>query len=239
MKLLFDTNNVIINKLLNSFDDILINIGFSSKRMSYDEFDKERVGNEEDIIYRYINGSLILVDYPRGLVYFHNKNKWKMDCLDTYFIMKKNLIPNVYHNLPTQFKINRTNGNSCYAVTVLFESLFLSEKESDFLVHCNFKKNNTEFNIKEGDNALHFWGSELQKNISLQEIMRINNIEIITFTFNIFSNDTIDNMIEINSNKIKDILLFFNEKLFEWVDTIIQPFINRHKLPIKVVYNCI
>jgi hypothetical protein len=239
MKLLFDTNNFMINELLYSFNDVLVNIGFSSKRINFDEFDNESIVNEDDLAFRYINGSLICVSYPRGLVNFHKKNKWKMDCLDNYFIMKENLIPNIYHNLPKQFKINRTNGDSCYAVTVLLESLLISEKEKDFIVHCNFKKDNTKFNIKDGDNSFNFWGSELQKNVSLKEIMKLNNIEIINFTFNIFSNEYIDNKTEINTNKIKEILLFFNEKIFEWIDTIIQPFINRHRLPIKIIYHYI
>lgn len=247
MKVLFDTNNSMINELISKFDDILSNIGFSSKRIGYDEIDKEIINNEEDVSFRYINGALIMVPYPRGIVFFHKKNKWKMDCLDNYFIMKENVIPNVCHNLPKQFKINRTNGDSCYAVTVSLESLIMSEKDQDFLVHCNFKKNNTEFNIKDGDNSFQFWGSELHKNRPLEEIMKLNSIESINFTFNIFSNDTIDKTIEkiinstdiINANKIKEILLFFNEKTFDWIETIIKPFIDINRLSIKIIYNYI
>ena len=114
MSVEFNTTNNNINNLIGIFDNIIYKIYFSSKRINFDEFDEVNV-NEEELIWEYIKGCFSITKFPRGSVVFQKKNKWKMFNLNTFFMIKKNYVSNLYHNFPKYFKIKRSSGADCHA----------------------------------------------------------------------------------------------------------------------------
>ena len=76
---------------------------------------------------------------------------------------------------------------------------------------------------------------DYEKTTPLSEVMKYNNIDNIIFTFNLISNNYINTLNNIDST----ICLYFNEKLIEWVDNVIYPFIEKNKLNIEIKYNSI
>jgi hypothetical protein len=65
--------------------------------------------------------------------------------------------------------------------------------------------------------------------------MTKNNIKYITFTFKLYSLHFIETMNNNNNNK-KNVYIYFNEKIIEWVDTILMPFIKKNNLNIIINY---
>ena len=243
-----------INQLIQTFINILSSIYFSRKRLNFDEFD-EKIIDETDLIQNIIPGVFSLVNYPRGIVYYHKNNSWKMDNLKTFFIIYKNCIPNLNHNLPKQLLIKRSNGSDCYAKLLNFESLFISDnKKDDFCLNVNFKADNSKYDYLDMENTCNSYYTEFVKEktknngiietdcelfkiVYLKDIFRLNDIDQLTINFDIYSNSYIEE--KGKTNEIKEIQNNFNKKLIEWVNNILNPFIKRNSLNVKVEYNLI
>jgi len=239
--------NTIISTLIDNYLSIISGMYFSSKQIKLDEFTDKIIENEANQKNEYINGCFSFVIFPRGNVIFHKDNTWQMDNLQRFFMMYKNVIPNINHNFPKQLIINRSDGSECYIKLLNNESLVLSETKKDFLVTVHFKKDKSNFdNLDMSTPCSAYHPSyiiesdfEFEKTLPLKTVMEKNKIKSIYFSFNLYSdifiknNHNIDNNIDNNKALVYN---YFNEKIIEWVDTIILPFIKKNNLNIEVKY---
>jgi hypothetical protein len=238
-----NNKNPIISTIIDTYLSIISGMYFSCKKMSLDEFSNKVIDNEDDHRNEYINGCFSIVVFPRGNVIFHKDNTWQMDNLNRFFMMHKNIIPNIYHNCPKQLIINRSDGSECYVKLLNNDGLVLSEKENDFLVTVHFKKDKSKYeNIDMSSLCSSYHPTyliesdfEFEKTIRLKTVMEKNKIKTILFSVNLYSNT----FIKTKNNDEKLIYTYFNEKIIEWVDTIILPFIEKNNLNIKVSYKTI
>ena len=233
----FNSNNTYISNLINSFNYISNRIYFSSKKVNYDEFDQINI-NDTDIISEYINGCFSLISYPRGSIFFIKNNKWKMDLLNIYFMIKHNIIPNIYHDLPKTFKITRTNGDITDCKIFDLEAITISNKYKDLLVKCNFKKGNQDLYLKQkyNNSIEEIYCSDIYcKTMKLNDIMAINNFNNLFITLNLFSDKFLSKQ---NIDK-KEINIYFNKKIMEWVEEVILPFFKNNKIKATVIYSSI
>jgi len=255
-----ESDNNYINELLEKFKSILSSLYYSRKLLNFDEFD-ERVVDENDLIQKVLPGIFSLVVFPRGFVYYHKDNSWKMDNLQRFFIIYKNCIPNLNHNLPKQLLIKRSDGSDCYGKLLNLESLIIVDnKKDDFCINVNFKNNNSKYDYLDMETTCNSYYTEfiekqtindkyieykangvietdceLFKMVYLKDIFRWNDIDHLTINLDIYSNS----YIEKKDNEIKETYEYFNMKLIEWVDTILNPFIYRNSLNVTVEYNLI
>ncbi len=236
-----NNKNTIISTLIDTYLSIISGMYFSSKQMRVDEFSNKIIENETDQKNEYINGCFSFVVFPRGNVIFHKDNTWQMENLQRFFMMYKNVIPNIYHNCSKQFIINRSDGSECYVKLLNYDGLILSEKDNDFLVTVQFKKDKSIYNnldMSKPCDAYHPSNIiesdfEFEKTVPLKTVMDKNKIKTILFSFNLYSSTFIQN---INHNHKALVYNYFNEKIIEWVDTIILPFIKKNNLNIEVNY---
>jgi|TARA_B110001469_G_C9592657_1_gene294120 hypothetical protein len=235
----YNTKNTIINNLIDTYLSIISGIYICYKKIKIDEFTDTIIENESEQLSEYINGCFSFVSFPRGNVIFHKDNTWKMDNLHRFFMMHKNIIPNIYHNCPKQFIINRTDGSECFVKLLNNDGFILSEKDNDFIVRVHFKKDKSKYDMDMIspciNNTILETDFELEKQIPLKIIMTKNNIKYITFTFKLYSLHFIETMNNNNNNK-KNVYIYFNEKIIEWVDTILMPFIKKNNLNIIINY---
>ena len=235
-----NNKNTIISTLIDTYISIISGMYFSYKKIKIDEFSNKVIENEGNQINEYINGCFSFVVFPRGNVIFHKDNTWRMNNLHRFFMLYKNIIPNIYHNCPKQLIINRSDGSECYVKILNNDGLVLSEKDNDFLVSVHFKKDKSKYDNLDMLTPCSVYNPsyllesdfELTKTVPLKTIMEKNNIKSLVFSFNIYG--------QIFINKLNDnetlIYNYFNEKIIEWVDTILLPFIVKNTLNIDIKY---
>lgn len=230
MSVVFKSTNTYIQDKLSLFDILLFGIRFSCKKINYDDFEQKH-SKEEELLHGFIEGVFTLVDFPRGMIYYNKKNDWQFHSLNMYFMIKNNFIPNKYSNLKSELNFLRSNGDLSYGYLCSNESLILSTKINDIWVNCNFNKDNKKINTEYLDTNI--CGFELRKTVPLKTIMKLNKIDSISITLNRFS----DNYINSKDKQVKVFLYFMNEKLIEWVDSIILPFLKKNEINFKLQYN--
>jgi hypothetical protein len=237
---LSNNKNNTISTLIDIYFSIISGMYFSSKKIKIDEFSNQVIEYEHDQRNEYINGCFSFVVFPRGNVIFHKDNTWQMNNLHRFFMMYKNIVPNIYHNCPKQLIINRSDGSECYVKLLNNDGLVLSEKENDFLITVHFKKDKSKYDnldILKPCSSYHPTyiiesDFELTKTIPLKTIMIKNNITSLIFSFKLYGSVFINNL---NDNE-KLVYSYFNEKIIEWVDTILLPFITTNNLNIDIKY---
>ena len=159
------------------------------------------------------------------------------------------------HNLPKQFIIKRSDGTYCYSKLINFESLLILNDKNDFLVNVNFKEDKSKydyFDIKMNCLDYYNWCFEtrkediitkgiiesdvdLRKNVYLTNILEWNDIDKLVITLDLYSNSFLESI----DNDKAEVYLFFNNKLMEWANTIVKPFIEKNNLNAILEYNLI
>ena len=238
-----NNKNTIISTLIDTYISIISGMYFSYKKIKIDEFTEKNIENENDYRNEYINGCFSFVVFPRGNVIFHKESMWQMINLHRFFMMYKNVVPNIYHNFPKQLIINRSDNSECYVKLLNNDGIVLSEKDNDFLITVHFKKDKSKYDNLDMLTQCSYYNSsyiiesdfELTKTIPLKTVMEKNNIKILVLSFNIYGQIFINNL----NHTEKIIYTYFNEKIIEWVDTIILPFIEKNNLNIEVSYKTI
>jgi hypothetical protein len=250
----FTSNNTNIQNLIENYHYIISSLYYSRKKIDFDEFDNEHITDNE-IMHEYVRGIFNMVYFPRGCIFFHKKNKWKMDNINRFFMTYKNCISNMNHNLPKQFIIKRSDGTESYSKLLNFESLLMVNEKNDFVANVNFKEDKSKydyFDIKMTCLYYYNWLYEtnrediitkgiiesdvdLRKNVYLTNILEWNDIDKLIITLDLYSNSFLDSI----DNDKAEVYLFFNNKIMEWVNTIVNPFIDKNNLNAIVEYNLI
>jgi len=108
-------------KTVEEFEKMIINVlyttTYSSKIVGRDDFTYENNydknsndGYTEDTICKYINGGANKYIIPRGLIIYHKKNQFMMECANMEFMFSYNTIPISLTTIPRELLLKRNSG---------------------------------------------------------------------------------------------------------------------------------
>ena len=204
-----------VEERINSVLDM---IGFSSKRIDYDEFVKKEC--EDDSVYEYrILGSGNYYLYPRGSVFLHPSNKIFYDVANLQFMLNENFVP-VYLiksklELDKPIKIPRSSGEISDGFVTANSSLKVSRSMGNVYSYVKFHDKETGF--------------EMEKHVKLFDLFNTNDVETFTLIipqlnkreynleeYEFLSNELIDQIIETYNQKIIDFMNKFSENFIDY-----------------------
>jgi hypothetical protein len=200
-------------------EDVLNVIGFSSKRVGFDQFDRKYY--DEDNIYHYsIKGSRNQYMFPRGVVYLNKKNEFFFDVANIVYMINQNAIPAQYFNFPeinyTNFNIPRSSGIIQYGWFVPNSSFKISRTRCGIYLYVEF--------INKED------GLGYQKSISFEDFVKLN--EITNFTIKIpklnKSKYNFSNYTYLEDSLINQIIINYNSKIIEFVNMFISKYFSAY-----------
>lgn len=195
--------------------DVLNVIGFSSKRVGFDQFDRKYY-DEESIYYYSIKGSRNQYIFPRGVVCLNKKNEFFFDVANIMYMINENAIPAQYFDFTeindTNFNIPRSSGNIQHGSFVPNSSFKISRSRGGIYLYV-------EFSSKED-------GNDYQKSISFKDFIKLN--EITNFTIKIpyinKSKYNFSNYTYLEDSLINEIITHYNSKIIEFINM----FITKH-----------
>ena len=193
-------------------EDVLNVIGFSSKRVGFDQFDKKYY--DEESIYHYsIKGSRNQYMFPRGVVCLNKKNEFFFDVANIVYMINENAIPAQYFDFPeindTNFNIPRSSGIIQYGGFVPNSSFKISRTRGCIYLYVEF--------ISKED------GLDYQKSISFKDFVKLN--EITKFLIKIpklnKSKYNSSNYTYLDDLLINEIIIHYNSKIIEFINMFI------------------
>ena len=204
-----------VEERINSVLDMM---GFSSKRMDYDEFVKKHY--DDETVYEYnILGAGNYYLYPRGAVYLHPSNKIFYDVANLQFMLNENFIPmHLIHSkldYSKPIKIPRSSGELSDGSFARNSSLKVSRSMGNVYSYVKFNDSETGF--------------EMEKHVKLFDLFKANDIETFTIVipelnkteynleeYEFLSNELIDQIIETYNQKIIDFMEKFSENFIDY-----------------------
>ena len=214
------TNIDSFNKRIN---DVLSCIGFSSKKIDYDEFIKKSYHDFSVRDYS-IKGVGTYYIYPKGSVCFHESNKFFYDVANIVFMINEKLIPmNLINSESIDFTktiiIPRKSGAYQDGMVGPNTSLKISKSKEGVWVFVNFSVNDEPY----------------EKHVKLGELMDINSIN--SFSFNIPKINKEDyefeNYEHLTNELIDEIIEYYNNE----VVTYMEKFISENMTEITTEYD--
>jgi hypothetical protein len=197
---------------VDRIQSVLDIIGFSSKRIDYDEF--VRKSYDEESIYGYtILGSGNHYTYPRGVVCLHPSNKIFYDVANLQFMLDETFVPMHLFECNIDFngiiKIPRSNGDLNDGTIEQNTSLKISKTLGGIYSCVAFIA--PESNL------------EMKKNVKLDYLLEINKVDLFKLsvpkldksdynfdeTYEFLSNELIDEIIETYNKKMIEFMKGF------------------------------
>ena len=219
-------NKVKINDLKsfnNIIEDVLFGIGFSSKKIGYDEFVKESYG--DSLINEYkIHGAGNYYIYPRGVVLLHESNKIFYDAANISFMINNNILP--INNIICNIDLNKT----------------IKIPRSNGTCQNGYISNNTALRISKSVGGLYIkigfldsvQNQESQKHVKCNELLNLNLID--KFSINIpqlkKDNYNFKNYKFLSNELINEIIETYNSNSKDFMETFIKNFTEYN-----IVYN--
>ena len=211
----------------NRIEDVLSGIGFSCKKIRYDEFVKEYY--DETSIYEYkIQGASNYYNYPRGVVWLNESNKIFYDAANIAFMIDMLILPINYINFNNEFDINdnklikipRRNGDIQDGWIPNNSALRISRSVGGIFIRIKFLDKKQEF--------------ELEKQVKLYKLLELNNIK--NFSFNIpllkKSNYNFNNYKFLSDELINQIIKTYNSNVKGFMSKFIENF-NEYNIDYK------
>lgn len=219
-------NAVKINDLKsfnNIIEDVLFGIGFSSKKIGYDEFVKEYY--DSSLINEYIiNGVENYYNYPRGVVLLHESNKIFYDAANILFMINNNILP-INHiscniDLNKTIKIPRSNGTIQNGYISKNTALRISRSVGGIYIHIVFK--DLEQNM------------ESQKHVKFNVLFNLNLIDKFSINIPQLKKDNYDfkNYKYLSNELIDEIIETYNSNIKEFIETFVKNFTEYN-----IIYN--
>lgn len=202
-------------------EDVLNVIGFSSKRVGFDQFERKYY-NEDNIYYYSIKGSRNQYMFPRGVVCLNKKNEIFFDVANIIYMINENAIPIQYFSFPqindTYIYIPRSSGIIQQGWFVPNSSFKISRTRGGIYMNIEF--------INKEDNL------EYQKSISFIDFVKIN--EITNFTIKIpklnKSKYNFSNYTYLNDSLINEIITHYNSKIIEFINMFISKYFSAYNI---------
>jgi len=210
---------------------------FSSCAENADQFTGKSY--EEDEICRnfrtsFISGSLSMLSYPYNTVTYHISSNWLMKCLNIYYRVSKDYIPNNLHTFPRKMKFPRSTGINCDTIIFpngqmrIHTSNSLKDTSPRFYIRGNFYPDGGDI---EDENKYSpdcpIW---MFKDRPVDEIAKMNNFSEMNITFNdIFTDGELAEAVNDGDLVKRDVMLYFNNLHHEWVTETLLPVIETTK----------
>tara|TARA_Y100000590_G_scaffold431058_1_gene545397 strand:+ start:4096 stop:4971 length:876 start_codon:yes stop_codon:yes gene_type:complete len=178
-----------------------------------------------------IAGSHGMLSFPHNIVAHHVDSRWLMKCLNIYYRVSQNYIPNYCHNLPTIITFPRSSGINCDAKIFkngqirIRQSKSQNDTEPNMYIRGSFFSDGSDI----GEDAPSPDSSEwLYSDKKLEIVSEINNISEMAIKFNdIFTEGELTSASDDNDFVKRDVMLYFNNLHTEWVNDTLKPAISR------------
>jgi len=221
------------SKIIESIEGLAQVTGFfSSRRLNMDQFDNNIYSDEEMMSSHILGSYTIGINYPYNIILYSKENCWKMDCLNLYYNIFKNISLNENHNLPKLLNIKRSNGSIQKAVIKDIQGFIIRKSRTSgdinekIYVPVYFSQDNSVENLLENEGLLF-----VTKSIPLEELLDVNpNITEFNLSYKYL-------IIEENYTQTrKDITKYFNDKLKFWINNTLFPVLKRTPYLVKYDY---
>ena len=197
---------------------------------------------KEDIVCCDVEGSFN--SYPYNTIQYHKENQWIFDCIQFLYYVRMNVIPhslsNKHHNLPLIVSVPRSNGD-------IHDGLLIDSNIGIRLRKSNSVNNNTTEQIY----VRIQWIDDISK-LDPSKINEYKNYRNVSF-----KDVTLENFISVNPNIAKtgitlifkrlqyplystetqrNVIKYCNNEFKKWIETKINPQIERYKDIVKIKY---
>jgi len=209
-------------KIISQIKSVLIGLCFTSRFMGTDMYDNCIYSDYDDEFKsQYLYGIQNKYNIPAGVIFYHIKNKVLFDCTNIEFMINECIISFKFTDLDITKKyiVKRSNGDIQDCILVFNGGLFIKDDRLKII--------NT-FNTNKEDELMSPYLGDLQKGIDLIDFLTINNLNI-TITLPLFE----DSYIQSSNNVIKELLLYYNNNLLYFKQTIEKYVLNNDKIKIK------
>ena len=207
--------------IIDQIKSVLIGMCFTSRFMGTDMYDN-CIYSDYDVEFKsqYLYGIQNRYNIPAGIVFYHNKNRVLFDCTNIEFMINESIISFKFTDLDIKKKytVKRSNGDIQDAILIFNGGLFIKDERIKII--------NT-FNTNKDDVLMSPYLGDLQKGIDLIDFLTINNLNI-TITLPFFDDDDIQS----SNNIVKEVLLYYNDKLVDFKQQIEKYVINKDKIKI-------
>ena len=195
---------------------VLDMIGFSTKKVDYDEFVKKYY--DDETVYEYnILGAGNYYLYPRGVVYLHPSNKIFYDAANILFMLNEKFIPMCLIDSKLDFskpiKIPRSSGELSDGSIARNSSIRKSKTTGGMFSYVKFFDNKT--------------CCEMEKNVKIYDLFNANDVETFSLTIPQLNKTDYDleEGYEFLSNELIDqIIESFNQKIIDFMEKFIENF---------------
>tara|TARA_B110001469_G_C9619801_1_gene308785 strand:+ start:481 stop:1263 length:783 start_codon:yes stop_codon:yes gene_type:complete len=208
--------------ILSQIKSVLIGMCFTSRFIGTDMYDN-CIYSDYDVEFKsqYLYGIQNIYNIPAGIVFYHTKNKLLFDCTNIEFMINESIISFKFTDLDIKKKytVKRSNGDTQDAILIFNGGVSIKDDRLKII--------NT-FNTNKEDELMSPYLGDLQKGIDLIDFLNINNLNI-TITLPFFDDDDIQS----SNSTVKEVLLYYNDKLSDFKQRIDTYVINKYKIKIK------
>ena len=216
-----DKKNIEINTIEDfeqRINGVLDMIGFSTKRMDYDEFVKKHYDDEN--VYEYnILGAGNYYLYPRGVVYLHSSNKLFYDAANMLFMLNEKFIPMCLIDSKLDFskpiKIPRSSGELSNGSIARNSSIRKSKTNGNVFSYVKFYDDKTCY--------------EMEKNVKIYDLFNANDVDTFDLMIpqlNKSEYDFEDNYEFLSNELIDQIIDSFNQRMIDFIKQFSENFID-------------
>jgi len=205
-----------IEEFVERITGVLDTIGFSAKRIDFDEFVKKQY--EKESVYEHnILGAGNYYIYPRGAVSSHPSNKIFYDAANLQFMLNENFVPihliDCKLDLGKTIKIPRSSGDLNDGYISKNSALKVSKSIGDVYSYVKFNEPESNF--------------QMEKHVKLYDLFNVNGIDTFNLIIPQLNKDDydFDGTYEFLSNELIDqIIETFNQRMIDFMKQFIGNF---------------
>jgi hypothetical protein len=201
-----------IDSFNERINNVLSCIGFSSKKIDYDEFIMKSYHDSSVSDYS-IKGAGTYYIYPKGSVCFHESNRFFYDVANIVFMINEQLIPmNLINSESIDFTktimIPRKSGVNQDGMVGPNTSLKISKSKGGVWVFVNFSVNDETY----------------EKHVKLGELMDTNSIDSVSFNVPLLNKEAyeFENYEHLTNELIDEIIEYYNNEVVTYMEKFIS-----------------
>ena len=197
-----------LDKLIESVEDVVAQMCFTSRYIGVDMFTKEKYSeNSEELISRYMDGIRSIYEEPAGLVIYHESSEHLYTCSVIELMMQDKIIPYTYTNICEEkiYKVKRSNGDVQDSVLINNGAITTNSNNNKLYIlnsFCNYEDYKAGMEVHPG------CSSALIKSVKLSEFQEINEFKT-EIKLPYFSEKDICEATPLN----KELFYYYNKKL--------------------------
>ena len=197
-------------KLIESVEDVVSQMCFTSRYIGVDMFTKEKYPEDsEELISRYMDGIRAIYEEPAGLVIYHESSEHLYTCSVIELMIQDKIIPFTFTNISDEkvYKVKRSNGDIQDSVLINNGAITTNSNNNELYIlnsFCNYEDYEAGMEVHPG------CSSALIKSVKLSEFQEINKFKT-EIKLPYFSEKDICEATTLN----KELFYYYNKKLNE------------------------